>query len=219
MEDVWRCRPTSSVLQGWFLHGWAIYIAQIPTAAQACRRCQNTVRNSHSEGVKPKHATQTLMLLIIFAYAFHSHRVESFLSPFFFTLSQMLRQTTGVYVVEARSFHTSQSIAAQISFMLNQHLCSNQIWVISNCIMLVNMPGKITDKLASRWRVTCSARKKAPAATAWHRGLPRNVVEHSAVTCSATGDVTSRDRNGEIDHVRLWCQRGSWLRARALITM
>lgn len=34
----------------WFLHGWGIYIAQIPTAAQACHRCQNTVRNSPSEG-------------------------------------------------------------------------------------------------------------------------------------------------------------------------
>lgn len=48
-----------------------------------------------------------------------------------------------------------QSITAQISFTVNQHLCSNQIWVMSSCIMLVNAPGKITDKLASRWRVTC----------------------------------------------------------------
>lgn len=30
---------------------------------------------------------------------------------------------------------------------------------MSSCIMLVNAPGKITDKLASRWRVTCSARE------------------------------------------------------------
>lgn len=37
-------------------------------------------------------------------------------------------------------------------------------WVISNCIMLVNVPGKIADELATRWRVTCPARKNC---TAW----------------------------------------------------
>lgn len=133
---------------------------------------------------------------------------------FFFTLSQMLHQTTGgVYAVDARSFHTSRSISARISFMLNQHLCSNQIWVISSCIMLVNMPAKITDKLASRWKVTCPAQENALAAIAWHRGLPRNAMERRGVTCSATAEVTGRDRNVETDHVRLWCQHGSWLRA------
>lgn len=43
--------------------------------------------------------------------------------------------------------------------------------------MLVNVSAKITDKLASRWKVTCPARKNALAVTAWHQGLPGNAME------------------------------------------
>lgn len=215
MEVVWRCRPPSSSLQiGSCMDGEFILLKfrqlHRPVTDVKIQFVTHPLRGQ-TKACKPNvNAADHLCWCFSFSH---------FLSPFVFTLSQMLRQTTGVYVVDVRSFHTSQSVPAQISFMLIQHLCSNQIWVISNCIILVNMPGKITDKLASRWRVTCWARRNALAVTAWHQGLPRNVVAPSAVTCSATGDVTGRDRNGEIDHVRLQCQDGWWLSACALITM
>lgn len=59
-----------------------------------------------------------------------------------------------------------------------------------------------------------------PARTLLRRlhGIKVSQGMQRSVTCSATGDVTSRGRNGEIDYVRLWCQHGSWLSAASSMT-
>lgn len=52
----------------------------------------------------------------------------------------------------------------------------------------------------------------------WLHGIKVSQGMRWSVTCSATGDVTSRGRNGGIDYVRLWCRHGSWLSAASSMT-
>lgn len=93
-------------------------------------------------------------MAIVFSYDASSHFYRLSFSRFprcYARRPDFMRQKRGA----------SQSNADQISFMLNQHLCSNQTWVISSCVMLVDVSAKITDKLASRWKVTCPARERS----------------------------------------------------------
>ncbi len=111
------------------------------------------------------------------------------------------------------------SVLLQVSsdlFMSNQHLCLNHVWVLrfSRLQQLHHAcrhACHVTDKPPNRWKVTRPAHRNVLVMAARQQGLLRNVTELSAVTCSALVSTTERRVNGQIDHLRLWCQYGSWV--------